>query len=503
MASFGGVGDYIHLKWRNYLLYGIYRGHGGLKNSSEPWWRVANNSYTTIKQTVANGAKANGDIKKLESFYNAMLQSDYKTASEIGGGTEKYYKKMQKFFEDKIQTELNKSIDLSSFQLFNKQEQDLLNNIQKIKNTRIGVETGRIKKDRVQKIINIVENNLKEIKALSKDGELSQEQKQTLESKIKTLEKCQKEIKDFIEKAKTDWMTTNKYYGGAIPLEDIFKTINEASTIPWGIPKKQELGKAGEIGGAWMILALNRASEKQANKLIDKLITGGTPTETKITYSKSFVDDTNFSKKEIVQIDDTTFVKKSESQQTCDVSFEFDDDTNLYGVKELGLSIKNYQNALSGHAIKVLGEAPLNNIFPVLGADFSNHYLNLLVQHDDANTTEMPELMENTLKTAIAARGLAGAREQGQKNNFAQYLIVFDRKKHGKAQVKIYKTTELLDKITPKFGSFSQAAKFEGLPIDRSKYLNEKEATIKMRISKILTQTNQEKLTMGLDLSKI
>ena len=130
-----------------------------------------------------------------------------------------------------------------------------------------------------------------------------------------------------------------------------------------------------------------------------------------------------------------------------DVSVELAEGSDLQkllGNSQLSVSMKNVANITE--SIKILNQAPFEALLALTLPEFMNHYLNLIVTHNDGQI-DTSDVMQanNELFYMVAVRALTGARgtsfQKGMHFGSAQnadYLIVNQRNRSQKNPNAVY-----------------------------------------------------------------
>lgn len=498
-----GLGDYIHLHWANYQNQGIYRPQAktGKINakltSSGPIQDTYETTYSQLKALVKTTIVKNARIKNLETFMTNMYRQNWHEL-EQGGYDVQDLKDLDQDMANAIIQEI------PQFQ-FDRTNMTLVSNFQtvgdeKVRNYYRGVNKGghataTVSQESLRKIQNRLKSHLAYAAKLLASGQLD-------EGNMRTLEQKQKEMEEYaalltaasnsgrnrvaIRQGKTNRSKLN-------PLGECISAINRIR-IQEGLPDKKAIGTVGEIGAAAMIMAADRKGRQGAEQIIKSVI-GSSGRSANITFKSNNYYDRFVPINGKWKLEDGKYISTSETLDTVDIDLEVSDD--IFGeTQRFMASVKNYLDPTNPawKGVSVISGVTLHTILSLLDTQFSNHYLNFLVQHEDY-VSAPPKQAENLLKYAVAVRAITGARYKGFEK-LSQYLIVYNRSKR---RVNIWSSNYLLSQLSPSVGVFqNDYASFEGLPINQAHFANVKEITAAQRISKIIAQTHEEKISMSL-----
>lgn len=240
----------------------------------------------------------------------------------------------------------------------------------------------------------------------------------------------------------------------------------------YGTLSKQESGTFGEYFGAYgaLISAKNIAYQgntmmQNLQKQLHKSVIGSKGSKTTIQISSEYVDSDSLVNQMNLsssgkntgtwEYKDGVIVTTNESQDTVDISVDFEDTNNIFQSNQVNISFKNYQDILSNpnySGVSVLSGMPLLSIFTLTGTNFANHYLNYIVQDGEGKsfTTLDNQGLDDTMKYAIAVRALSGARSQ----NFSKLSHYFMINIRAQNRIRVFSTTNLLNTLCNSFNNF-------------------------------------------------
>lgn len=491
-----GIGDYVHLKGQNYIKYGISQ-----RSSSISAADAAGAAREELKSLVDSNVSA-GSALELQNFLNDILNQ---RATKLGS-----------LEIDQSQVENMMSQFAAIVEAKFPQFQAHLDNLSLSSMASFGGGAGaNIGSGDGQKAVQVktIKNTISQLQSI-RNGIVNQINSGKGKVDVSSMQAMREQLNTQIRQL--NGIISHKAGHGLVSIaghEDLFQSIRETIKSIQG-PTNKDLGDLGELFVAYMISAAAGILSDNIQNIISQLknaIVGGQGQKTVLSgfgngvSMSMLVQELNKGKDENIKssnknknwvLSDGTIISAKSSQGTVDVSVDFPSDTQLqqlFGTNQLNASVKNYTKGIR-NGIYILSGAPLLSLLMLVNTNFVNHYLNLIVQHDDG-VNFSPGGMTDTLKEAIAVRALSGAR--GAVNNFktSDMFIV-----NSGGVFRVITTEELFGKISQNINEYVEVT---GLPtgnIPNNKvggnYLNLSDAQI--RITNLLATLNSFKISMSL-----
>lgn len=507
--SNGGLGDYVHLRAWRYQVYGINRNFG----NSESFLSSAISAYNDARAIAQRVAVKDGAAQEVENYYNAILGQQWNSTAftsysnlsvaDMEEAEQALAVSMLETFEKDL-VQINRNNLSPSINKSNQFDSISYSGLQK--KGQLSAYTTTIK-GIIAKADSIIQIVGKQIKNNSRG--LSEEALQKLIMNFEAFRGLKEELDESIRR---------HYEGkGYVPIRSAANKYNFLGELikelvyyskKLAVPTQREAGQAGELFGSYGAVAADRKIEKITAEMIKKHVVGSSKQGSYIELGiSSFIDASTVlnelnsktvgGEKAKWTLSGGGIVSGSTYADTVDVSITFGDSDNVFGVQDLGLSIKNYfdpTNSLGRNRdISIIKETPLLFVLNLLNSNFSNHYLNLLVGSGSSNNFN---IANNVIKYGLAVRGLSGARTASF-GKLAQYFIVNSQyQKH----IYVFSTAELIDRLNPAPGLFDDSlAKVTGLPsfgaLKSSNYYHE---TVEQRLAQLIVDTHSFKLSMSL-----
>ena len=263
------------------------------------------------------------------------------------------------------------------------------------------------------------------------------------------------------------------------------------------------LQAVGTVFEQWLAIAsqyVDKKSDFEVNKIIDKFVQGSSRSNVTISkdkFSEKYVDlaailNQSGSGGKWIPIDETnSYQFSSPTQDKLDVIFQWKGD-------QLNVSAKNYKFAYSDK-IHILGGSSLLYLINNENTDFVNHWLNCVAQSPDSSALSKSVLDEahSVMKLSILAQSLAG-----NKGQMADTFILNDRKN---SRIYVRSLGEIAENIV--------GAGMQGLEIKDYPYtipnkwegsLEIKDPTLaRVRITNLLANIHQRKISASIDAGAV
>ena len=343
----------------------------------------------------------------------------------------------------------------------------------------------------------------------------------TIEERIQSL----LTILPTISNAKTKKELTNKIQKIQKELESIGRQVNEDGEVSWkikNISAEESAGVVKQLNEALRIarnkipIALQKgtffeyiialaplAARANANDaieeaLLDKALSpstvvGGKATSVEISFD-NFTKDINWSAMNLpaysLNESGTALVSGLASQEKIDVILQLDDD------RSVGISAKNV-NLKSGYDIHIVSGTSLLYLLQNEDANFVNHYLNLVAEHNDPWDTETIDTTSlaaahQAIKASILAKALSG-ETYGRQG--ADIFMINDNS--SVSGVRIYDIPRLIEKAANNLERFVEITA-NNAPIDTISFANSRAATYSDRITALLQDVHRYKISASL-----
>lgn len=448
-----GIGDYIHLNYANFKLYGIKKG--SKETEKVDGEDLAEKCFDAHVKKEILEYKTNGETKDLLgiedqlNYYFSAVKGDTKNN---GGLTKEDIEAMQgaikKFLGQKLQgveldvTKLQSDILEGNLSVVDKYiDEELRNKLKKIGNSRLGA-TGTAYKANIQKKIDVL---LELREALSEKGNSTQE----LCNKINTLEKKWQEIQQNLGSKKV------KNENFINELNNLINTFNVGTAAIHG-----------EYAEAIIVLVnymLTKKAEETIITITEDLLfkvlkpENGTPENVQKVLgqerSKKALLSTHFNSEmvDIKKFEDPVYtLEKTKDGQdnlfSCRATQDKVDVTiDVQGA--VNASVKNYDMSNMFHDVHFLSGRSLLQMIQEY-ENFTNYFLNIMASHpDEVPRNDLKQSAMNTMKITILSKALRGGAiigENNEKQKEADLLIIND---NSQGRFKVYSINQIINKL--------------------------------------------------------
>lgn len=482
-----GLGDYIHLKGENYKNYGFFRSSKG-KTKSQSFATAAHHTYATLKNMIKEKT-VKGNVHQIETLLTAIYRQNWNDpAFQIQGIDLSNISNQENQLAQAVEQKVDSigvvfdrtNMGLNSIANF-KSYGDKLYSYQ---GTNKGSTTKTITKSSLIKVVNTISIHILQLQEIIKNGNINLQKVNYILSELRR-------TRNFLYAA-LQKSTDNFQKGVAIrrpsgDLNVVGEAIQYAKVLgrSYGKATSTEIGDTGELGALAGLFVIDNKINFTVDDLLSGIV-GGTEAGSKnIDQTSKLYARFN--------LEDEKEVEFRTTQDTVDIQLKVNN-TDLFGSKIFGASVKNYSSF--SHGITIISGVNLETILGLTGSAFGNHMLNRMVQHEDKVEFDDLGFGNNIVAYALAVRGLSGARYLGF-NKLSSYLIAYNR---SAKFVKVYSTRDILDRICPTpFNFMYNLVDIEGFPVSKSNYPNKSEPSgANVRIAKIMAQVRKEKLKMSL-----
>lgn len=503
-----GLGDYIHLHYENYLRQGTYRpsaltGKTGAKQTSSISSESAlQQVYRELKQQIAaikTTAKTSILEKYLTSFYRLpTLNREVTQVYGLSVSNQEMEQNLTQAISSQL-PDVSYNRALLQAESFNLSGSNL--DTAKYKYSNIN-RAKKISYQSIQKIENRLRKILANMQKLLWSNNLSQ-------SAIDSLLRNQSEISSMYQALQR---YTNNFAKKSFEIKNSDGTLNEIGSLikqinniraDYGRVLQEDTAVVSEMATAAALLNIAKKGAVGVNDIINSTI-GKNSRSSNIeiysnVYGKDFLQKNNRFNRTVLLDSGNPEVKKqaiitTPTQDTVDISINVEDNQSIFGTDIFTASIKSSAD-IATHSLKIVEGVTLNTVLNLIGIDFGNHYLNLLVQDNGKGQIRKPggaaDAYTQMVKYALAVRGFTGLRQQGF-NKLNKFLIVYDR---ASLKVHVLSTYQILSRLTPI--RIDEYVHINGLP-KQGEISNDEKGSARERISNILTEAKKYKLTLSL-----
>lgn len=522
-----GIGDYIHLYYRNYAAEGIQNdvgqnsGEAGIAEAYEVFRKqredfLSNSTNISVQLNSTESAEIRKNLSKIikkqseiqdtngQVLLKSILDEIHKKSLEhLSKGKNEWINFQTGDLDESMFDTAEQSILSKSFTIFNdknrfsNKESISLNSLQKAVD-KIFDEEGEIiqylnsltKKPGAimglkKRIINM-KNLYNQLNEINEEG-TSALQRMSSNSRL-YLDKKRFSATD------QDWEKIKKFRDG------MRRIVDDLQVKPY---INQILrGDILEYALAISLLQSAKISQDEIKKILSSknntVVMGGSREPVTIKFD-NFTSDVNWSQfnRRIGEKQTDGEWKIASTQGKIDVSFE-------YNMKKINFSAKNV-NLQSNNNIHVLSGSSLLFLIQDLNSVFVNHFLNNISDNlfdiDNPYAVKKRILSEQAkfaMSLILIWKGLTG---QNEGRNVANYFIINDNKSTAENSIYIYSMNELYERIVGKKGekmlSNGQIIINNALPFMKFSVDNTKASSYSERITKILQQLHQAKITVS------
>lgn len=457
-----GLGDYIHWRTENYFDHGIYRNFG----KSESLEVSIIKAYEELNEVRDMIAKRSNQAQsyKIEAFYNNMLNHNYKEALDNPELTEAEEDEITRFIESNLLEGIEKPVLGDTSNLSFSRSLTSANRI-----TYSGLKNKKTRKVKASTLISIKKQIDENLKILAKNYRVAM-QNGIGDKGLIAIAKCGQEFKKikkqldvYLKQTDQSLIAFRQENGENNLLGDILTNLDILSKNSQRI----DLKDVGIYAENWTAIAGafgGEAVQKEAGELIKEFTAPGKKESGSPNFIKVSTDFINqeelaqqltkkaFGKYQWNIEDDGIIISTQTTEDTVDVTIKFKNDKNIFNLKEVSLSVKNYYDPAQSNSeykkdgIHIISSVPLTIILSLVNSNFSNHYLNLLAA--EKNYSSMASKFKKAdefLKYAAAVRALSGVRYQGFKKMSDYFIVNSQKNRH----IYVFSTSSLLEYIKP------------------------------------------------------
>lgn len=470
------IGDYIHLRYANYLKYGTnYKSTAGKQTAQEAFkkHRKELREHYSTKSAVNNA-----DVERIKIYYNVLFSLDKGSLLGLSG---KDIEELKKDVVSSLNAMLNKGLSTEQFSVSSERL-----NVQKIFG---GDGTAIDWGDSTS--IERIERTLQQV--LAYRDEICKNTNPVY-SKIKSdFDKLDVVIQDLINAKNTIIQEGAQWQAGQSTLgTNFFKMDKKRKTPTGGIYSYVSLSEAGgknlvtelvkvlavlnyEVIGTSLAKQMGLVGENflpvlqdtvrkyaltHADKLTNDLVktltsatmnvVGDNKTKNVIKSSNILGADSKYQPfKYVKTIGDTSVEASNPTDDKVDLVISF-------GGSPINASIKNYNpNSVEKYGVHLLKGANLL-VYLQNYINFTNHYLNITATHEEkgdskpaaATLQQAHQMLKLTLATLALAGGVWTLDSSGSlKQQDKAQLFIINKQAGGKANFEVYRVDDLLKKI--------------------------------------------------------
>lgn len=503
------IGDYVHLKWSNYLAYGLQKPiYDKDNNQQNIGLTQAQRALQTHRENLKKQIQESGGDKEtirstLESqlnyFYN-LKDDNYVQLGLDDNEAQEVAKKIQQVFEkviknnDKLGSAVVDYTDLSAYKS-PIEDAALQSKINKYKDLNQKQTTYDALSRRIQDLIEYRK-------------QIPVGQGKDIKKSITNLETKWKSIKNDIDKEDNEISGKHILTTGLGGKKGFIAKVNSVIKQAKVKNDKQLLGITGEYMAAIIPFVLNGRINKTVDDIVkeftddlDKHIVGEQRSY-KVLDPKNFIG-----KATMAEFFDGTELTTSYTQDKVDIVLQYEQ-------KNIPASVKNINMYADIHILQgtsILKYCQFNH-------EFTNHFLNLTSQHEDmtdASGTIATEIQEarNLMKITIGLKALSGGLLQSTSlanasNNVYTYgdkAELFIVNEHGGptgGQFKVYFVEDIMKDIINNYQFIKIKDYDENPPVWTNKRIGDDDIksykSANIRIAKILQQLHQYQLEVSI-----
>lgn len=492
----GKIGDYVHLKWANYMRCGTERDERigslavDLQNAQNLQKQLINNQLSNI----IKGGLSNAEIKRLENVLNYMI-GDSKTG--FGDPSQDYriqnlrqavVEQMEEEYQYKLQEIKLDTIDVKGLNLEIKKD-----------NVKTAVKemkaennfTFRNIKNSIDKIMTFRGRLIEE--AVKKEGTDTYKVNELINKIELEFNRLQKE-EGFGQRGKRTIYGSNRKQHLALSTShtSLIEDINTVCSMinSDGLSKRQKGDILEYVIAATKACMIGESVEgiRKAMKENKK----GSDNSFTITNLDFFMDgiDKNIFKFKVEEESENGryLFSSSSSQGKLDVILDWES-------KPIRISAKNENLRHNSNNINLVNESPLTYLIQDSNSNFINHYLNLSATHldDEKSASTYLNEIQTIMKQTLFLKALTGATF-GRFDSRANIFIINDNQKSN-GGIQVYSVDQLIEKAISNMKDYIRIVtkpQFENI-----KYNNTfSSSSSQERINNIIKEVYQTKVTV-------
>lgn len=477
------IGDYIHLKYENYLKYGTnYKTQSGKQSPQEAFKQHKKElrSHYSTKKTVTDM-----EIEHIKLYYNMLFSLDQ---GALLGLSNEDVQSLKNDVISSLNVMLNKGLSADQFAI----------SAEKLNVQKNFIGEGSAKDWGQSTSVERIEKTLQQV--LTYRDEICKSNNPVY-SKIKTdFDKLDVAIQALIKAEHAIIQEGQEWKSGSVKLQSNFFKMDKKGKTPSGgiysyvsLSEKndqknlvaelvkilavlnyeligtslaRQMGLVGENFLPVLQESLRKYAiqhtDKLANELVQNFINasikvvGDKKTKNVVKSSNILGADSKYQPFDYVQtIGNTKFEANNPTDDKVDIVISFDSN------KSINASIKNYNpNSVENYGVHLLKGANLL-VYLQNYINFTNHYLNITATHEEENDSQpTAAILQQThaaLRLTLATLALAGGVwTQGTDGALKQQdkvqLFIINKQAGGKANFEIYRVDDLLKKIESNIG---------------------------------------------------
>ena len=499
------IGEYVHYYYKNYLENGIYREKPSQELAKQQT-EAYQNQKNQLKEKIDRGQSTIKEeaLQDIESFLNAFLKNDSNKLDS------KRVEEIKQVIQQEIKSKFEniiKSIDQINTSLLKVEGLSNENVIGKISGTKTTYkEKGKEKKGLSLKVepllkkIDLLEQEM--LKSLSGPPD-----KTTFKGKDSDFKKLRKEYEEAknqillpLNQIKSKISSNQKFLKGSYrEIGEIRDSLNELIKIYAKF--KPIVNIEGEILEVAVTQSLKMADYLGFSKFKDILVeqTGG-----EHNLNVEYYDSKLFPPDFQIFLNSNQKIKSNSSQGKTDIFVQWED-------QKIGISAKN-QSIKKGqkNIAHIVSKTPLLYLLQSLNTDFTNHWLNLYASQKTISKNGKEYVVsvstkkknyikdfDSLMEESLFYLALSGRTQGRSEKEIANVFLVND-KTQGK--IKVVSMKDILNQ-----GTANKTVKIKGGGFsskNRSWIHNKKANSPDKRISEILTQLHNTKVSISFNIDK-